>query len=93
MILLLLNKKNLPRKLHYRLCSVICFCLQKKFLVFNTYQTYLKNTYNEIVTDVEQAARQDFYWGAKLVRGAYIEQVTLNAIKIVFLLYYNCAFL
>lgn len=48
---------------------------QDKFLVFNTYQTYLKNTYQEILTDLEQAQRQNFYWGAKLVRGAYIEQV------------------
>lgn len=64
--------------------SRICVEMQKrynkkKFLVFNTYQTYLKNTYNEIVTDVEQAARQDFYWGAKLVRGAYIEQERARA--------------
>ena len=47
----------------------------EKAIVFNTYQTYLKITYNSLVLDLEQAARQDFYFGAKLVRGAYMEQV------------------
>ncbi|XP_013167757.1 PREDICTED: proline dehydrogenase 1, mitochondrial isoform X2 [Papilio xuthus] len=50
-----------------------------KFVVFNTYQTYLRSTYQEILTDLEQAQRQNFYWGAKLVRGAYLEQERARA--------------
>ncbi|XP_077286659.1 proline dehydrogenase slgA isoform X2 [Arctopsyche grandis] len=44
-----------------------------KAIVFNTYQTYLKESFDELTTDLEQAERQGFYFGAKLVRGAYIE--------------------
>ncbi|CAO1383907.1 unnamed protein product [Diamesa hyperborea] len=51
----------------------------KKAIVFNTYQCYLKDTYKEVCFDLEQAARQNFYFGAKLVRGAYIEQERARA--------------
>merc|ERR1712013_67918 len=42
-------------------------------IVFNTQQCYLKKALKTVTLDLEQGNRQGFYYGAKLVRGAYME--------------------
>uniref|UniRef100_A0A667YTD9 Proline dehydrogenase n=1 Tax=Myripristis murdjan TaxID=586833 RepID=A0A667YTD9_9TELE len=47
---------------------------RKKAIIFNTYQCYLKEAYDNVSMDVELSRREGWCFAAKLVRGAYMYQ-------------------
>ncbi len=57
----------------------ITYALMAKYnkdypLVYNTYQFYCKDALPKLKRDADTAEKVGYYFGAKLVRGAYIEQ-------------------
>lgn len=54
---------------------------QKKAIVFNTYQLYRKEALGNLRKHFHEAVMHNIYFGAKLVRGAYMEKERERAAK------------
>ena len=55
---------------------------KEKVHVFNTYQCYLKSTPSQLIYDADKANVLGYKLGAKLVRGAYMEQERQRALDL-----------
>lgn len=55
---------------------------RREAIIFNTYQCYLKDAFSQVQKDLACARRENFYFAAKLVRGAYMDQERARAAKL-----------
>jgi len=55
---------------------------RERAIVFNTYQMYRADMLGNLKNALQEATRQNYYLGAKLVRGAYMEKEAERAIKL-----------
>ncbi|GAX27792.1 proline dehydrogenase [Fistulifera solaris] len=51
-------------------------------IIYNTYQCYLKDSEKRLAMDLERSERMGYHFGAKLVRGAYMESERELALKL-----------
>lgn len=55
---------------------------RREAIIFNTYQCYLKDAFKQVQKDLACARRENFFFAAKLVRGAYMDQERARAAKL-----------
>ena len=58
---------------------------QHAVIVYNTYQLYRKDKLKSLLNDIETAKSQKYYFGAKLVRGAYMDKERVRALEMNYL--------